>query len=106
MIPMAVNTFPVPARRSISQPMPPHTMRALRRVALIVTPVDIPPHISLGSGVPAMEPAEYSGLLSAESKRGDPRFPWSTATFRPYHPPCENFHKHHSQYSRFAHPQG
>src|SRR6266498_1936760 len=103
---MAVNTFPVPARRSISQPRPPHTMRAERRVALIVTPVDIPPHISLGSGLPAMEPAEYSGLLSAESKPGEHRFPWSTATFRPPHPPCENFHKHRRQYNRSSFPVG
>src|SRR5207247_6521420 len=63
IMPIAVKTFPVPASRSIRYPIAPHTDGPASIVAVIANPVDIPAQESRGSGVRALEPAEYPGRI-------------------------------------------
>src|ERR1041385_4636298 len=53
-MPIAVNTFPVPASRSIRKPIAPHTTGPASIVVVIASPVDIPAHESPGFGLGAM----------------------------------------------------
>ena len=93
IMPIAVNTFPVPASRSIRYPIAPHTDGPASIVAVIANPVDIPAQESRGSGVRAIEPAEYTGGFEGGANQVEGVW----AARRPYSPRdlplCEFFHK-------------
>ena len=93
IMPIAVKTFPVPASRSIRYPIAPHTDGPASIVAVIANPVDIPAQESRGSGVRAIEPAEYTGGFEAGANQAEDVW----AARRPYSvlhlPLCEFFHK-------------
>ena len=93
IMPIAVKTFPVPASRSIRYPIAPHTDGPASIVAVIANPVDIPAQESRGSGVRAIEPAEYTGGFEAGANQAEGVW----AARRPYSvlhlPLCEFFHK-------------